>query len=119
MGLRPWACAVRITDVVLLTSTRSPRWATDGERRLFGNATYRCHEADWEFFMGSSPFDDSVAVSLMGGRASSELFRRSLTASKRGAETKDSPGMDGAAHPVTRPAARSRHSSGTSEPCSR
>ncbi len=64
-----------ITDVVL-THLHFDHlgWATDGERRLFGNATYRCHEADWEFFMGSSPFDDSLPVSLMGGRASSELL---------------------------------------------
>ena len=42
-----------ITDVVL-THLHFDHlgWATDGERRLFGNATYRCHEADWEFFMG-------------------------------------------------------------------
>jgi glyoxylase-like metal-dependent hydrolase (beta-lactamase superfamily II) len=64
-----------ITDVVL-THLHFDHlgWATDGERRLFSNATYRCHEADWEFFAGSSPFDDSVAVSMMGGRASSELL---------------------------------------------
>jgi glyoxylase-like metal-dependent hydrolase (beta-lactamase superfamily II) len=64
-----------ITDVVL-THLHFDHlgWATDGERRLFAEATYRCHEADWEFFMGSAPFDDSLAVSLMGGRASSELL---------------------------------------------
>jgi glyoxylase-like metal-dependent hydrolase (beta-lactamase superfamily II) len=64
-----------ITDVVL-THLHFDHlgWATDGERRLFSQATYRCHEADWEFFMGSNPFDDSQAVSLMGGRTSSELL---------------------------------------------
>ena len=64
-----------ITDVVL-THLHFDHlgWATDGERRLFSNATYRCHEADWEFFMGATPFDDSLAVSLMGGRASAELL---------------------------------------------
>jgi glyoxylase-like metal-dependent hydrolase (beta-lactamase superfamily II) len=64
-----------ITDVVL-THLHFDHlgWATDGERRLFAEATYRCHEADWEFFMGSTPFDDSLAVSLMGGRTSSELL---------------------------------------------
>ncbi len=71
MGVRP----PEVTDVVL-THLHFDHlgWATDGERRLFTNATYRCHEADWEFFMGSVPFDDSLAVSLMGGRASSELL---------------------------------------------
>ncbi|MGP0032493.1 MAG: MBL fold metallo-hydrolase [Acidimicrobiales bacterium] len=64
-----------ITDVVL-THLHFDHlgWATDGERRLFGRATYRCHEADWAFFMGATPFDDSLAVSLMGGRAASELL---------------------------------------------
>jgi glyoxylase-like metal-dependent hydrolase (beta-lactamase superfamily II) len=64
-----------ITDVVLThLHFDHVGWATDGERRLFDNATYRCHEADWEFFMGTHPFDDSLAVSMLGGRASSELL---------------------------------------------
>jgi glyoxylase-like metal-dependent hydrolase (beta-lactamase superfamily II) len=64
-----------ITDVVL-THLHFDHlgWATDGERRLFSNATYRCHEADWEFFMGPNPFDDRLAVSSLGGRSSSELL---------------------------------------------
>ena len=70
-GVRPQ----EITDVVL-THLHFDHlgWASDGERRLFPDATYRCHEADWEFFMGSVPYDDSLAVSLMGGRTSSELL---------------------------------------------
>lgn len=64
-----------VTDVVL-THLHFDHlgWATDGEKRLFANATYRCHEADWSFFMGSTPFDDSLGVSFMGGRPSSELL---------------------------------------------
>jgi glyoxylase-like metal-dependent hydrolase (beta-lactamase superfamily II) len=64
-----------VTDVVL-THLHFDHlgWATDGEQRLFDQATYRCHEADWEFFMGAEPFDDSRAVSLMGGRGSAELL---------------------------------------------
>jgi glyoxylase-like metal-dependent hydrolase (beta-lactamase superfamily II) len=64
-----------VTDVVL-THLHFDHigWATDGERRLFGEATYRCHEADWEFFMGTTSYDDSLAVSFMGGRTSSELL---------------------------------------------
>jgi glyoxylase-like metal-dependent hydrolase (beta-lactamase superfamily II) len=64
-----------ITDVVL-THLHFDHlgWSTDGERRLFDNATYRCHEADWDFFMGATPYDDSIAISLMGGRTSSELL---------------------------------------------
>jgi glyoxylase-like metal-dependent hydrolase (beta-lactamase superfamily II) len=71
LGVRP----SEITDVVL-THLHFDHlgWATDGVQRLFGEATYRCHEADWAFFMGATPFDDSLAVSLMGGRASSELL---------------------------------------------
>ena len=70
-GVRP----SEVTDVVL-THLHFDHlgWATDGHRRLFDQATYRCHEADWEFFMGAKPFDDGLAVSLMGGRASSELL---------------------------------------------
>jgi len=64
-----------VTDVVL-THLHFDHlgWATDGEHRLFPNATYRCHAADWEFFMGSDPFDDSLGIALMGGRSSSELL---------------------------------------------
>jgi glyoxylase-like metal-dependent hydrolase (beta-lactamase superfamily II) len=71
LGVRP----NEITDVVL-THLHFDHlgWATDGERRLFEAATYRCHEDDWEFFMGADPFDDSLAVSLMGGRKSAELL---------------------------------------------
>ena len=71
LGVRP----SDITDVVL-THLHFDHlgWSTDGERRLFGEATYRCHEADWDFFMGAEPFDDSLAVSLMGGRNSSALL---------------------------------------------
>ena len=46
----------------------------DGRQRLFPNATYRCHQADWDFFMGPEPFDDSLGISFMGGRPSSELL---------------------------------------------
>lgn len=49
-------------------------WASDGEKPLFPNATYRCHRADWDFFMGSEPFDDSLGVQLMGGRRAIELL---------------------------------------------
>ena len=71
LGVRP----AEITDVVL-THLHFDHlgWASDGERRLFPNATYRCHEADWNFFMGPTPYDDSIAVSLMGGRTSSQLL---------------------------------------------
>jgi glyoxylase-like metal-dependent hydrolase (beta-lactamase superfamily II) len=71
LGVRP----SDITDVVL-THLHFDHlgWSSDGEHRLFDEATYRCHEADWEFFMGTTPFDDSQAVSLMGGRTSAELL---------------------------------------------
>jgi glyoxylase-like metal-dependent hydrolase (beta-lactamase superfamily II) len=64
-----------VTDVVL-THLHFDHlgWATDGEHRLFPKATYRCHEADWGFFMGPEPFDDSGGVRLMGGRSASELL---------------------------------------------
>jgi glyoxylase-like metal-dependent hydrolase (beta-lactamase superfamily II) len=64
-----------VTDVVL-THLHFDHlgWATDGRQRLFPNATYRCHQADWDFFMGPEPFDDSLGISFMGGRPSSELL---------------------------------------------
>ena len=49
-------------------------WASDGERPLFPNATYRCHAADWDFFMGSEPFDDTRAVAMMGGQRAIEVL---------------------------------------------
>jgi glyoxylase-like metal-dependent hydrolase (beta-lactamase superfamily II) len=66
---------IEVTDVVF-THLHFDHlgWATDGEHRLFPHATYRCHEADWEFFMGSEPYDDSLGISFMGGRPSSELL---------------------------------------------
>ncbi len=71
LGVRP----SEVTDVIL-THLHFDHlgWATDGEHRTFENATYRCHEADWEFFMGPTPFDDGAAVSDMGGQSSSELL---------------------------------------------
>ncbi len=64
-----------ITDVIL-THLHFDHlgWSTDGERCLFTDATYRCHQADWEFFMGADPFDDSLPVSMMGGRSSAEIL---------------------------------------------
>jgi glyoxylase-like metal-dependent hydrolase (beta-lactamase superfamily II) len=49
-------------------------WATDGARPLFPNATYRCHQADWDFFLGADPYDESLAVSLLGGRRAAEVL---------------------------------------------
>jgi len=72
------ALGVHPTDVtdVVLTHLHFDHlgWATDGELCLFPNATYRCHEADWRFFMGAEPFDDSLGIALMGGRPASELL---------------------------------------------
>jgi glyoxylase-like metal-dependent hydrolase (beta-lactamase superfamily II) len=71
LGVAP----AEVTDVVL-THLHFDHlgWSTDGENRLFANATYRCHQADWDFFMGPHPYDDSLGVSFMGGRSSSELL---------------------------------------------
>ncbi|MGH9017969.1 MAG: MBL fold metallo-hydrolase [Acidimicrobiales bacterium] len=64
-----------ITDVVL-THLHFDHlgWASDGERPLFPRAVYRCHAADWEFFMGDDPHDDSLGVSFLGGRPAAELL---------------------------------------------
>jgi glyoxylase-like metal-dependent hydrolase (beta-lactamase superfamily II) len=64
-----------ITDVVLThLHFDHVGWASDGEQPLFPNATYRCHEADWDFFLGADPYDDSMGVNLMGGRRAIELL---------------------------------------------
>lgn len=65
----------QVTDVVL-THLHFDHlgWASDGERPLFANASYRCHSSDWEFFMGADPYDDSLGISLMGGRPATELL---------------------------------------------
>ena len=51
-GVRP----SEVTDVVLthLHFDHLDGPPTD-TRRLFDQATYRCHEADWESFMGANP----------------------------------------------------------------
>lgn len=49
-------------------------WASDGERALFPNATYRCHEADWDFFMGDQPYDESPMINMMGGRSAADTL---------------------------------------------
>jgi glyoxylase-like metal-dependent hydrolase (beta-lactamase superfamily II) len=71
LGVTP----AEVTDVVL-THLHFDHlgWASDGERPLFPNATYRCHEADWDFFLGPDPYDDSLGISMMGGRRAIELL---------------------------------------------
>jgi glyoxylase-like metal-dependent hydrolase (beta-lactamase superfamily II) len=49
-------------------------WASDGEQPHFPNAVYRCHQADWDFFVGPEPLDESPGISMLGGRAASELL---------------------------------------------
>ena len=49
-------------------------WTSDGEKPTFPNATYRCHRADWEFFLGADPLDESVGVEMLGGRSAGELL---------------------------------------------
>lgn len=64
-----------VTDVVLThLHFDHVGWVSDGERPLFPNATYRCHQADWEFFVGAEPYDESVPIGLMGGRCAGELM---------------------------------------------
>jgi glyoxylase-like metal-dependent hydrolase (beta-lactamase superfamily II) len=71
LGVRP----EDVTDVAL-THLHFDHigWASDGEKPLFPNATYRCHSADWDFFMGADPYDDSRAVGLMGGQRAVDLL---------------------------------------------
>lgn len=62
-----------VTDVVLThLHFDHVGWSSDGERPLFPHATYRCHEDDWDFFVGADPYDEAMGLSLMGGRPASE-----------------------------------------------
>lgn len=71
LGVRP----EDVTDVALThLHFDHVGWASDGERPLFPNATYRCHQADWDFFLGTDPYDESLAVQIMGGQPSRELM---------------------------------------------
>ena len=64
-----------ITDV-LLTHLHFDHlgWASDGEKAYFPNAVYRCHAADWDFFLGESAQDESAMINFMGGRPGSETL---------------------------------------------
>jgi len=62
-----------ITDVVL-THLHFDHigWASDGERVMFPNATYRCDERDWNFFVGPDAYDESAILSMLGGISATE-----------------------------------------------
>jgi glyoxylase-like metal-dependent hydrolase (beta-lactamase superfamily II) len=49
-------------------------WASDGAKPFFPNATYRCHRADWDFFLGPDPLDESLGVQFLGGRPAIEVL---------------------------------------------
>jgi len=49
-------------------------WASDGAKPYFPNATYRCHRADWDFFLGPDPLDESLGVRFLGGRPAVEVL---------------------------------------------
>jgi glyoxylase-like metal-dependent hydrolase (beta-lactamase superfamily II) len=62
-----------ITDV-LLTHLHFDHvgWASDGSDPVFPNATYRCDERDWGFFVGPDGLDESLALSMLGGLPATE-----------------------------------------------
>ena len=62
-----------ITDVVLThLHFDHVGWASDGERVTFPNATYRCDERDWNFFVGADAYDESAILSMLGGMSATE-----------------------------------------------
>ena len=62
-----------ITDVVLThLHFDHVGWTSDGERAIFPNATYRCDERDWGFFVGPDGLDESYALSMLGGLSATE-----------------------------------------------
>jgi glyoxylase-like metal-dependent hydrolase (beta-lactamase superfamily II) len=42
-------------------------WASDGERAVFPNATYRCDARDWDFFVGPDGYDEGPHLAQLGG----------------------------------------------------
>lgn len=56
-----------VTDVVL-THLHFDHigWTTLDGAPVFGNATYRCHAADWEFFCGPDPHDEGPMAAALG-----------------------------------------------------
>ncbi len=68
-GFRP----DEVTDVVLThLHFDHVGWTSDGSRVLFENATYRCDERDWTFFMGPGGYDESQALAAFGGLPAAE-----------------------------------------------
>jgi glyoxylase-like metal-dependent hydrolase (beta-lactamase superfamily II) len=62
-----------VTDVVLThLHFDHVGWTSDGERATFPNATYRCDERDWGFFVGPEGCDESYALSMMGGLSATD-----------------------------------------------
>jgi len=62
-----------ITDVVLThLHFDHVGWTSDGERAVFANATYRCDERDWGFFVGPDAYDEGPHLALLGGLPASE-----------------------------------------------
>jgi glyoxylase-like metal-dependent hydrolase (beta-lactamase superfamily II) len=62
-----------ITDVVLThLHFDHVGWASDGERAVFANATYRCDERDWDFFVGPEAYDEGPHLALLGGLSATD-----------------------------------------------
>lgn len=55
-----------ITDVVFThLHLDHVGWAAVDDRIVFPNATYRCHEADWDFFVDGGPFSDPAKLAVV------------------------------------------------------
>jgi glyoxylase-like metal-dependent hydrolase (beta-lactamase superfamily II) len=90
-----------ITDVVL-THLHFDHigWASDGETPTFPNATYRCDERDWHFFLGDDPYDESATLAMLGGiSASDRLSPIRERLETWGSDTSIVPGLDVRAAP--------------------
>jgi glyoxylase-like metal-dependent hydrolase (beta-lactamase superfamily II) len=62
-----------ITDVVLThLHFDHVGWTSDGDQAVFPNATYRCDERDWGFFVGPGGHDESFALARLGGLSATE-----------------------------------------------
>ena len=55
-----------ITDVVFThLHVDHIGWGAVGDQIVFPNATYRCHQADWDYFLGGGAMSDPEKLSVM------------------------------------------------------
>ena len=91
------AAGVRPEDVtdVLLTHLHADHvgWATDGEKPVFPNAVYRCHERDWDHFV-TQESDEYMRADLGLPKACERLAPAAHLVETFDRDTTIAPGVD-------------------------